>query len=61
MTSRVTDPTSPVVVAALETRCGLCGAKPGEPCRNTIQYGQPLPGREIHHYRLPTTPQRKAP
>lgn len=51
MTSARADPTSPVVKAALKTRCGLCGAKPGEPCRNTIQPGQPLPGREMHFYR----------
>lgn len=45
------NPTSPLVVAALQTRCGLCGAKPGEPCRNTICPGQPLPGRTVHWYR----------
>lgn len=37
---------------AMKTRCGLCGAKAGEPCRNTIQPGQPLPGRQVHHYRI---------
>lgn len=43
------------IAAALVVRCGLCKARPGEPCRNTIKPGQPLPGREIHYYRVPTT------
>jgi hypothetical protein len=37
---------------ALAQRCGLCGAKAGEPCRNTLQPGQPLPGRTVHWFRL---------
>jgi hypothetical protein len=41
-----------VTSRALTYRCGLCGAKAGEECRNTIQVGRPLPGRRFHHYRL---------
>jgi hypothetical protein len=47
--------TTPLVEAALATRCGLCGARPGEPCKNTIQPGKPLPGRAVHHYRIANT------
>jgi hypothetical protein len=43
------------VTEALHHRCGLCGARPGEPCRNTVQPGQPIPGRTVHLYRLTTT------
>jgi hypothetical protein len=42
--------------AALAQRCGLCGAKPREPCRNTIRPDQPLPGRQYHWFRINTTP-----
>lgn len=37
---------------ALHHRCGLCGAPPGKPCRNTIRPGEALPGRAAHFYRL---------
>lgn len=43
------------VAAALAVRCGLCKAAAGAPCRNTINPGQPLPGRAVHYYRIPTT------
>lgn len=42
------------VATALAVRCELCRAPAGEPCRNTIRPGQPLPGRRIHYYRIPT-------
>lgn len=43
------------VQAALDTRCGMCGAEPGQPCHNTLQPGEPLPGRRVHFYRMTTT------
>lgn len=39
----------------LHHRCGLCGAPPGKPCRNTIRPGEPLPGRRFHYYRTTLT------
>lgn len=39
--------TKPCPVAA-----ACVAAKPGAPCRNTVQPGQPLPGRQVHHYRV---------
>jgi hypothetical protein len=38
--------------AALAQRCGLCGAKPGQPCVNTLKPGEPLPGRTVHWFRI---------
>ena len=38
-------------VLSVEHRCPVCGAKPGEQCRNTIKPGQPLPGRDMHYAR----------
>jgi hypothetical protein len=47
-----TEPQTPeTITAALTHRCGLCGAKPGEHCRNSIN-GQPLEGRTVHWYRI---------
>lgn len=37
--------------AALETRCGLCKAEPGQPCTNPC--GGQLVGRDVHWYRVP--------
>lgn len=42
------------VAAAKASRCGLCRAQAGEPCINIFRPGEPLPGRTIHWYRLPT-------
>lgn len=39
-------------MTALEYRCEVCKSKPGEPCRNTIEPGEPLPGREFHIARI---------
>ncbi|POX86873.1 hypothetical protein C3477_13255 [Mycobacterium kansasii] len=41
------------IAASLTQRCSLCGAPPGNACRNTVRPGQPLPGRQVHHYRIP--------
>lgn len=46
---------------ALQHRCGLCGAQPGQLCRNTVQPGHPLPGRAVHYYRITPTPERNTP
>jgi len=44
---------NPRVLAAIAARsCDICGARRGEPCRNTIQPNQPLPGRSVHFGRL---------
>jgi hypothetical protein len=43
------------IEAALTERCGLCGAKPGQPCRNTLQPELPLHGRTVHFYRITNT------
>ena len=37
--------------AALDEPCPVCHAKVGRPCRNTINPGDPLPGREYHYAR----------
>jgi hypothetical protein len=42
----------------IEFRCEVCQAKPGEPCRNTVKPGEPLPGRVEHHARV-LAPKRK--
>jgi hypothetical protein len=39
-------------VTELNVPCGICKAKKGEPCRNTIQAGEPLPGRDFHDGRI---------
>ena len=44
-----TDPHHPDVKAALERRCGLCGAEAGVQCRTITTH--PL-NRPIHIYRL---------
>lgn len=36
---------------SLDYRCEVCRAKPGQPCTNTIDPDQPLPGRGEHHAR----------
>jgi hypothetical protein len=36
----------------LVNKCEVCKAKSGEPCRNTIRPGEPLPGRSVHYARL---------
>jgi hypothetical protein len=38
-------------MTALDHRCEVCNAKPGQPCRNTIQPKEPLPGRATHYAR----------
>lgn len=35
----------------LDAECPICGAGPGQDCRNTIQPGKPLPGRMSHFAR----------
>jgi hypothetical protein len=47
--------------AVLAQRCGLCGAKPGQPCRNTLFPGTPLPGREFHWFRSTPDPKGTTP
>jgi hypothetical protein len=37
---------------ALNESCEVCGAEPGEACRNTLKPGQPLPGRLVHMGRI---------
>ena len=43
---------SPGVKAALEHKCEICGAKPGEGCTNLVG-GYPLSDRRVHIYRIP--------
>jgi hypothetical protein len=31
-----------------DEKCPVCGAKPDDPCVNTLHPGQPLPGRIVH-------------
>ena len=33
---------------ALDYPCPVCKARKGKPCTNTIQPGEPLPGRDTH-------------
>lgn len=46
----LSNPADPSVRAALEVRCSMCGANPGDWCRNLT--GLPL-GRIVHIYRVP--------
>jgi hypothetical protein len=47
------DANNPRVLEAIASRrCELCKAPKGEACHNTINVGQPLPGRAIHFARL---------
>lgn len=39
---------SALVKRGIALHCGICKAKPDQPCTNTIRPGRPLPGREIH-------------
>jgi hypothetical protein len=32
--------------------CEICKAKKGQPCHNTIEVGEPLPGRVFHDGRI---------
>lgn len=46
------DRTHPTVIAALATRCQMCGAIPGLDCRSVVDR-LPLPGnRAVHFYRV---------
>jgi hypothetical protein len=46
----LTNPDDPRVIAALTRRCGICGAKPGQPCHN-ISPDSPQLNRIIHQDR----------
>lgn len=35
----------------IDKRCPVCDARPGRVCQNTINAGQPLPGRRSHYAR----------
>lgn len=48
----LTDPADPRVVASLEWTCDLCKARIKHLCTNTINPGEPLPGRLVHFGRL---------
>lgn len=39
------------VTEALKARCGLCKAKPGDPCVNPCT-GEPMGDRRVHFYRI---------
>lgn len=47
MNPDLSDPTNPVVVAALTHRCG-CGAQPGVPCESIT--GKPFPDLRLIHF-----------
>ena len=42
---------SPIVKAAMQEKCPVCKAKPGEECVNTITNGHPLQNRIVHYAR----------
>ncbi len=56
--SDLTDPADPDVIAALERKCGICQAQPRSWCTNPCG-GGPLPGRLVHHQRIPIPTKRR--
>ena len=50
LSDELNDRDSATVQDALTRKC-VCTAKPGELCINTVQPGEPLPGRLIHYAR----------
>jgi hypothetical protein len=40
-----------MALMSIDNRCEVCKAKPDEPCANTINPGQPLPGHTEHYAR----------
>ena len=44
--------TSPIVKAALQEKCPVCKAKPGEDCTSMPINPHPLHGRIVHYARV---------